>query len=450
MKKDIGIYFIYWGILALLGGILFGCISSIQTIDSSLITILPFYKNRPLHVSLVVASLFLISVGGIYHYLPNYCGLKLNLPKIAKTHLFIFIITGFLIIFTYIIGIFGGREYWEFHPLFAIPIIFSWILLIINYFSTVSKKKEKFPVYMWMWGTGIIFFLFTYLESLLWIFPYFSDNIIKDLTIQWKAYGALVGSWNMLIYGTAIFLTEQISQDKKKATSNIAFFLYFLGLTNLMFGWAHHIYPVPTKIWIRNMSYIVNMSELLILGSIIWDWKKTLETAKKNRNILSYKYLIASEFWIFSNLIMALIISVPALNIFTHGTYVTVAHAMGSTIGINIMILLASVFFIFENISPMSIKMKKIVITGYYMVNLFLIFFWSSLILAGISKGFATVNGFSFYEIDVLIKPYLYIFMGSGLIIFLGFILILVPILYKNRLIFFGNKQNGLKIFSQE
>lgn len=60
-----------------------------------------------------------------------------------------------------------------------------------------------------MWLTGLFFFLFTYMESYLWLFPYFRNNVINDMTVQWKSYGSMVGSWNMLIYGCSIFLMEK-------------------------------------------------------------------------------------------------------------------------------------------------------------------------------------------------------------------------------------------------
>ncbi|MBK7605177.1 MAG: hypothetical protein IPI15_16690 [Saprospiraceae bacterium] len=47
------------------------------------------------------------------------------------------------------------------------------------------------------------------MESYLWIFPYFRNNIVNDMTLQWKSYGSMVGSWNMLIYGSSIFLMEK-------------------------------------------------------------------------------------------------------------------------------------------------------------------------------------------------------------------------------------------------
>ena len=37
--------------------------------------------------------------------------------------------------------------------------------------------------------------------------------------------------------------------------------------------------------------------------------------------------------------------SIPAFNLYTHGTQITVVHAMGTTIGINTMIVLAGVFY---------------------------------------------------------------------------------------------------------
>lgn len=172
--------------------------------------------------------------------------------------------------------------------------------------------------------------------------------MVREVTVQWKAYGALFGSWNMLVYGTAIFVMEKISGDTAISRSKLAFSLYFLGLFNLMFGWAHHAYPVPLELWIRNFAYIVSMRELLILGKIIWDWRRSLSGYQKYRHRCAYRFMFAADLWVFLNLVLALIMSVPAANLITHGTHITVAHAMGTTIGINTMILLASVFCVIE------------------------------------------------------------------------------------------------------
>ena len=430
MKKEIGIVFILLALISLLGGVFFGCIAGLQFVFPEFLNQISFVKIRPLHVSLVVAWVFLSSIGGIYYYLPKYCNVKLYSEKLPRIHFWIFLFTGILILICYFLGIFGGREYWEYPAILSVPIFISWILFGFNFFTSLYKKITQWPIYIWMWATGIVFFFITFSEAHLWLFPYFRDNLARDLTVQWKAYGALVGSWNMLVYGTALFVMERVKGDDKISHSRIAFLMYFLGFANLLFGWAHHIYIVPAAMWIRILSYVMSMTELLILGKIIWNWKKSLTEAKKDFYFLPFRFIVSSDIWILLNLSLALAISVPAINIFTHGTHITVAHAMGSTIGINTMILLASCFFLIIDITnyKFSVPQIKNIKIGFWMTNIFLIIFWLCLILAGAEKGMMVIeNKLSFQEIMQRINPILTVFAFSGIGIFIGLIMIVLP-----------------------
>ena len=426
----IGLQFILLGLLALAGSALFGAIGAFKFLYPEFLEALPFHKIRPLHVSLAVSWIFLGAIGGIYHYLPNSNRGNLFSIAAAKLHFWIFLVTGLAILISYLFGKFGGREYWEFPPILSVPIFFSWILFGVNYFKTVAKQKTAWPVYYWMWGTGIVFFFLTFSEAHLWLFSFFRENMVREITVQWKAYGSLVGSWNMLVYGTAIFVMEKISGDKAISCSKLAFGLYFLGLFNLMFGWAHHAYPVPLELWIRNFAYIVSMSELLILGKIIWDWRRSLSGYQKYRHRCAYRFLFAADLWVFLNLVLALIISVPAANLITHGTHITVAHAMGTTIGINTMILLASVFYIVEERLGLEFDRRHAVAisTGFWLANGSLAIFFTALVAAGLVRG--TYTGGSFQEMMETISPYLLVFAGSGVGLLLGLWLISLPALH--------------------
>ena len=127
----------------------------------------------------------------------------------------------------------------------------------------------------------------------------------------------------------------------------------------------------------------------------------------------------------FVNLGLALVISVPVLNLFTHGTHITVAHAMGSTIGINMMILLASVFYVIREELPeaMHASCTRTLRIGYWMANLSLAVFFAALILAGIGKGI--YEGTSFQEMMTGIRPFLFAFTISGVTMMIGFWIIL-------------------------
>jgi nitric oxide reductase subunit B len=420
-----GLRFMQLGMLALAAGMLFGVIGGFQFVFPEFLQELLFTKTRPLHVSLVISWIFLIAIGGIYFYLPRQCNLPLFSARAVNWHFWVFLITGLAILGSYLSGHFGGREYFEFPPVLSIPIFLTWILFGVNYFRTALQDKGPWPVYYWMWGTGIFFFFITFSEAHLWLIPYFRDNMVRELMVQWKSYGALTGSWNMLVYGTALYLATKISGDETYARCKLAFALYFLGLFNLMFGWAHHTYLVPSETWIRTFAYVVSMTELFIFGKIIWDWRASLESWQINRHCNAYRFLFAADIWVFVNLGLALIISVPAFNLFTHGTHITVAHAMGSTIGINTMILLASIFYVIREELPTEIHSgcSKHLKVGFWMANISLGIFFTALVLAGVGKGL--FDGGSFQEMMLGIRPYLVAFTISGVGLMIGLWIIL-------------------------
>src|ERR1035438_9440102 len=213
-SKQIAFLFIASAILALLVGVFFGVIGGFQYIlPLFLKENIPFTKIRPLHVTLVVTWIFSAAIGGIYYYLPKIYG-KLYSIRLAYLHYFLFVLTGIAILYCYITNQFGGREYLEFPPYLALPMLLTWILFMINFFKTIKGKFLQAPIYIWMWATGISFFFFTLLETYLWTIPFFRDNIVKDMTVQWKSMGSLVGSWNMLVYGTGFYIMEKISGNE--------------------------------------------------------------------------------------------------------------------------------------------------------------------------------------------------------------------------------------------
>jgi nitric oxide reductase subunit B len=255
------------------------------------------------------------------------------------------------------------------------------------------------------------------------------------MNIQWKSYGSMVGSWNMLIYGSSMFLMTKISGDKSYAHSKKAFILYFAGLFNLMFNWGHHIYTLPTQHYVQYISYSVSMTELLILGNIIYGWKASLTKAQKFFNRDAYRFLVAADVWIFLNLVLAICMSIPAINVYTHGTHITVAHAMGTTIGINTMLLLAVCYDILKDTCISLEPYQKIMKFGFWLANCSLFSFWIALIGAGVLKASwqMSTDQIAFSLMMQGLTPFFMVFMVSGILLLIGIILTIYP-LFKNHL----------------
>ncbi len=419
--------FLVFGVVSLWLGAFFGLLGAWQQVMPGLFDVIPFVKSRPLHVSLVISWIFMVAVGGVYHYLPLLVGRPMHSPRLVRVHLFLWMILGLAVLGSYMLGRFGGREYWEFPPALGGLIAVSWFLLVYNFFRTAMQGRGPWPAYLWMWATGVVFFLLTFLEAYSWLWPRDDANVVRDLTVQWKAYGALTGSWNMLVYGLALVVMERISGDTEYARSRTAFLLYALGFTNLLFGWAHHIYPVPSAPWLRYLAYGVSMTEWILLARMIRHWRHTLDGAQRHQHVLAAHFLYASEAWVFLNLGLALLISIPAINLFTHGTHITVAHAMGSTIGINTMILFAAIFHTVDRVHGDTVTRVQSVRLGFWLLNGGLVLFWLSLIGAGMIKGWYTLmSDLLFQDIMVMVRPFLMSFAAWGIVLFVGITLLAV------------------------
>lgn len=386
---------------------------------------IPFYMLRPMHVSAALFWIITGAVSGILIYLPKVYPLASPTPRAERSFVLFWIATIAVIFTAYAFKKFGGREYWAFPPWLGIPLLVAWSCLLVVYFRAWRSRSNS-PLYVWMWTTGVVAFLLTFLEQNLYHIPWFRMSFLRELTVQWKSNGAMVGAWNQMIYGTALFLMVRISGDEGIAKSRSAFFFYFLGLTNLMFNWGHHIYNLPTNHWIRHIAYAITMTEWILLVNIIRGFRAKLATDRKYHYQLPYRFLAASEYWVLANLVLALFMSIPAINRYTHGTHITVAHAMGATIGINTMILLASFGYALK-IDRLGASLRKTIAKYFVLVQVFLSIFWLALISAGVLKAWRE-TGLGMNSFDEIMKPVrgvLYLFAIAGL----GLLFSMLPII---------------------
>lgn len=432
VNKKFSYLFFQLAIGYLLFGLLMGLIGSMQyVLPAFLKDKIGFQQTRPLHVYLVTAWIFTAAQGAIYYYVQKIKQRQLWSENLAYLHWLLQLGSSILIVGSFYLGAFSGREYLEFPVWIGIIILLSWIVFGINILVTLKPNYKKGPVYYFSWTAGICFFLITFSESYLWQFSFFGDNPVRDVTVQWKAMGAMVGSWNMLVFGAALCAMELMKKDKAVSHNNLAYAFFFVGFTNLLFNWGHHTYIVPASPWVKQVAYIISMTELILLANIIWNWRKSMRNTASLPHKNARTFLMFADHWILLNLITAIAISVPALNYFTHGTHITVAHAMGATIGINTMVLFSMIFHIVDRRQDVAAYAQKTTMVAIWVTNLSLVVFYCSLVAAGVVKIFGKLNNEHFATIMVKSRIFFKLFAISGSGVLVGLFMIAIIVLVK-------------------
>jgi nitric oxide reductase subunit B len=308
-------------------------------------------KMRPLHTTFASAWIFAGCLAVIYHYL-GHTGGGLTRGDLwrFKFHTLVWLGAGVGIVVSMALGVYSGREYLGFHWACSALLLVGWLAYAFSFLRRLTHGFWHQPVYIYLWTIGTLYFIYTFVEGHAHYFlPSLQQNITHDIAVQWKSCGTLVGSFNFLIYGSLIYISERITGNKEYAQSRIAFALFGIGCLNSFTNFAHHTYHVPQTASVKWIAFVVSMAEAVIFLRLMLDITRMVrqKTAQQGRGYnATAGFFNASKWWSCVMIFWGIVISVPNLNSLVHGTHVVVGHAMGTELGIDSLVLFGAITFL--------------------------------------------------------------------------------------------------------
>ena len=343
--------FIRGGLIAIGITVLFGILGALYSVPA----LAPAFQSigldmrqlRPIHTAFAAAWIFLGGIAVVHRWLQDHGGMATPGDRLRlRVQILCWSIAGVGILATLMLRVGSGREYVGFHPVFSVFILVGWVCYAWNFFRIAGPRFFERPVYLTMWGVGMLFFMVTFIEQHMYLLPSVFGNPVQDLQVQWKASGTLVGSFNLFVYGSIIYIGERISRDTEYGHSRTAYALLGVGLLNSFTNFAHHTYHLPQSHLIKWISFVVSMMEITILCRATYDLWRLVRKTEESEFCAAQGSFAASKHWTVFILLSSVLISIPPLNAIIHGTYVVAGHAMGATIGIDTMVLLGALIWI--------------------------------------------------------------------------------------------------------
>lgn len=300
-------------------------------------------RLRPLHTTFASLWIFGGSLAVMYHWLSTHHG---GLDRADRRrflfHTACWVLAGIGIFVSLAAGFVSGREYLDFHPIFSVLLLAGWGAFAWNFLRRLKHGFWAQPIYLWFWTIGTLYFVYTFVEGHSYLLPSVFENPVRDLQLQWKSCGTLVGSFNFLMYGSLGYVGERLSGDRKYAQSPTAFWLFGVGCLNSFTNYAHHTYHLPQTHAVKWIAFVVSMIEVVILLKVMMDLGRAIRKRGNGAFCGRASWLAAAKWWTCAMLFGSIVISVPSWNSIIHGTQVIVAHAMGTTVGIDTLVLLGT------------------------------------------------------------------------------------------------------------
>jgi nitric oxide reductase subunit B len=378
---------------------------------------------RPIHESCAFAWVFIGGVATVHLWLVQAHGPPDEaMRKRTFAMVTLWTAAGVGIVISLLGGHFTGREYLGYSPVFSILIVLGWLLFAWNFYARVGWSLKGRPVYVIMWWVAIPLFLFTYAEAHAYLLEYVSLRPLRDLAIQWKSAGAHVGAFNLLAYGSLMFVASALQGSESYAHSRTAFAFFTVGLLNTFCNYGHHTYHLPQSAWVHWVSFIVSMLELVILAKVFLDVGKLLKgrTGSSSHPVIG-GFMRSATLWTFLMLTLSIVIAVPPMNAVLHGTHAVSAHVMGAMVGIDSMILWAAMAYLVSQVVGANHRsLQKVSICwAVRLVNVFLFGFILVYLLRGASAGWSRYAGAaaSDHSEFVALFPTLMMVFGAGLMV---------------------------------
>ncbi|TGE36416.1 cytochrome C and quinol oxidase polypeptide I [Desulfosporosinus fructosivorans] len=400
------------GIVALLG--------AVDLIIPDLPSPIPFEYGRAVHLGLAVLWPLIGTMGIAYYSVVQEVQSDIYSPKIARWQLWLVLFFSFSLYATLSLRIGNGREYFEGLPLIYLGISLSIALGAYNLLRTLISAKSRITPAAAITTAGICSLFLFLIPN---IFTY--QNPIADEAVKFW----LVHLWEELAFEltTAGFISYFYVLTGIASKSEMQRWLYLEATLTVVagfFGTAHHYYWIGFPAYWLLLGLVFSISEVIPVFLLVFlTYKGLKKHPKLNLRLkLSLWFILSS---LIHNLIgaslLGLLISVPQINLYMHGTYLTSGHAHLALFGALGFLVLGGIYHVLSQGSEPTSKDYKTGVIAILLLNIGLLTMGLSLIIAGFIQAYLwRMLGMDFVDVHALIQPYLIIRALGGSLFTLG------------------------------
>jgi hypothetical protein len=112
--------------------------------------------------------------------------------------------------------------------------------------------------------------------------------------------------------------------------------LFIVAASGLLLTFSHHHYQSPQATWLKDVAFLSSLLAAVAFVHHFRTWRRAAPAETKLTVLLGI-----AERWTLFSVATGFLMALPMLNVLMHGTYVVVAHAMGSMIGVNAILIFA-------------------------------------------------------------------------------------------------------------
>lgn len=309
---------------------------------------IPFNTARAVHTNLLVVWLLSGFMGAAYYIIPEEAEHELVNVKLAYIQLITLALVGVVAIIGY------HFNYWEGRKFLEIPRPLDW-LVVINVLTflglilaTLFKGKKRTTTSLVL-TMGLVFAALLYLPGMIWF-----DNQSMDSFFRWWVVHLWVeGVWELIMGGILAFLLIKITGVDREVIEKWLYIIVGLTFISGILGTGHHYYYIGVgKVWLIVGGIFSALEPLAFLGMALFAIAMYRKGERRHPNKIALTWTLGTAIVSFVGAgLLGLAHTLPAVNMYTHGTLVTAMHAHLAFWGAYGMIVFSIISYTMPNLT---------------------------------------------------------------------------------------------------
>ncbi|MGC7873018.1 cbb3-type cytochrome c oxidase subunit I [Desulfosporosinus sp. SYSU MS00001] len=381
---------------------------------------IPFEFGRAIHLGLADLWPLIGTMGMVYYFITAELDREIYSPPLARWQYWIVVLFSLAIFTSLSFKIGNGREFLEGLPVLYMGICISLAFATYNLLRTLFMVKNNITPAAAIMTVGIIFLLLLLLPNTI----FYSNPIADEATKFW-----VVHLWEEMAFEltSAGFIATFYVVSGLADRAKIEKWLYLeasLAVIGGLYGTGHHYYWIGFPAAWLAIGFLVSIVEVIPVGLLAHMTYTGLKSKKirSRREKLTLWLVLSSLFYhITGASLLGLLISIPWINLYMHGTYVTSGHAHLALFGSLGFVVLAGCYYILSRGSEPTLKGYKSGVLAVILLNVGLLSMASALLTAGLKETYLwRYLGMDFEQVRLQLNLYLFIRAFGGTIFALG------------------------------
>jgi len=419
-KTDYGVVngFILSALAYLVITMLVGVLASFQFIWpdwASGIPYLSYGRIRPIHTNGTLFGWLTTGFIGFWYYaIPRLCNTKLYSKKLAWLSLVLWNIIILSAVVTLALGMNQGKEYAELILPIDVLVVVTWVIILINIFATIAKRKEK-QMYVTVWYT---------MGTLVWVaLVYIIGNNpmytgINDANINWfyghNAVGLLFTTSGV---GMGYYFIPKAA--KTPLWNHTLSMIGFWGL-GFIYVWtgAHHLVYSPVPEWIQTMGIMFSILLIIPTMAVIINFYMTVKGKwyEMNTNV-PLKFLMVGTTMYLLTCLQGPFQSLRTVSQITHFTDWVVGHVHMAMAGFATFMMFGAIYYMVPQIVKRPLWSEKAANWHFWLTLIGLTGYMVSLWVIGVIQGTMWKDvSIPFVETVIISVPYWKVRTVSGIL----------------------------------